>query len=100
MNEKTITKKKETMNEKPTGTADEFCIIGLKLAGFKPKGSLHIQNRRYRANYGVSWDVTVHVWKALKKIEAEAGEHGAIKLQQKHLLWCLNFFKCKGRRGL
>ncbi len=78
--------------KEPTGLANEFRLLGLTLIGHKTTGSIAIQDRRYRANFGVSWNVVGDVWRALNKVEATEGQF-ATKLQRKHLLWTLYFFK-------
>ena len=77
---------------------DGLRVLGLTLIGKPPhKGqSIKQQDRNFRAHYGASWVVVAILWGALCNVDSKVNgcrAGGGSQLKQKHLLWCLHFFK-------
>ena len=77
---------------------DDMRVVGLTILGKPPKPgtSLKEQNRLFRGHYGTGWAAAATVWKALLKVDAEVNGQsrgGNLQMKEKHLFWCLYFFK-------
>ena len=73
---------------------EAFRILGLKLMGFKDEqtgNAIHLDNRRFRSNYGVSWSVCSDTWNKLWDTN-----HPILSQRRvcaNHFLWCLMLMK-------
>ena len=87
-------KKVEKEKEKMIVSPGAVCHLGLHIVGYKDHqigNCISTDNRRFRANYGVGWNICSNAWNMLWEDNNPIMSKRCVSLR--HLFWCLILMK-------